>query len=154
MSYEVSASKILRTFARQSAPSLRFARGDAGEGCQHVPISTSSPFRASNALFSAYLPTPITRVIPISTTTSRRWSSHAFRSFFTAFPLILSGVMFFPVSPRSNSGQWLTKNTFLWISSGVFQMSLSRPQSLVPLISCRSKSSPSMGRLGCLPSGS
>ena len=103
--YECSASKILRTLARQSAPSLRFASGDAGEGCQHVPISISSPLRASSALFSAYFPTPMTLVIPILVTTSFRWSSHALSNFLTAFPLILSGVIFFPVSPSNSKGQ-------------------------------------------------
>ena len=45
-------------FSFQSFPLFLLARGDAGEGCQQLVISTSRFFNAFKALFSAYFPTP------------------------------------------------------------------------------------------------
>ena len=46
------ADDTFRTFSRQSAPSLRFASGLAGLGCQQVVISISRPLLVVPALSS------------------------------------------------------------------------------------------------------
>ena len=77
-----------------------------------VPSPVLPAFRANRARCSAYFPTPIIRVIPMMSTTSSKCSSHAFNIGAITAAGRLLGVMFFPVAPSSNSGQWLTTKMF------------------------------------------
>ena len=109
-----------RTFARQSAPPLRLARGDAGDGCQHEEILVPRSLSELVALDSAYLPTPITVSAAMAATTSLRcWSQRSSRAV-TLGPRTLSGVTLAALGPENSmSGQWLTRKTCSKIVSAV-----------------------------------
>ena len=112
----------------------------------------SGPFfwalNANRARFSAYLPTPTMRVMPMMSTTSRKWSSQASSTGSISALGRLSGVMFCPRSPRARGGSGSPRTGSQRSPRAVPYISSMRFHNLVPETSWRSRSIPTMGRLG------